>query len=75
MVFNVLLTFGRKVKVEIVLQVPVSPTLVTCSVTLEMKYDDCGHHFDEYDDHFDEHDDHFYYFDGFDDNIEDHYDH
>ena len=37
--------------VEIVLQVPVSPTLVTCSVTLAMAYDDCVDHFDDYDDH------------------------
>ena len=57
---------------EIVLQVPVSPTLVTCSVTLGMKYDDYGDHFD---DHFDEYDDHFDDFGHCDDNIEDHYDH
>ena len=65
---------------EIVLQVPVSPTLVTCSVTLEMKYDDYGDdniddHFDDFDDHFDEYDDHFDDFGHCDDNIEDHYDH
>ena len=53
---------------EIVLQVPVSPTLVTCSVTLEMIYDDCVDHFDDYDDHF-------YDFDYRNDNIEDHDDH
>ena len=28
-----------------------SPTLVTCSVTLAMAYDDCVDHFDDYDDH------------------------
>ena len=74
---------------EIVLQVPVSPTLVTCSVTLEVRYDDyVDHsddnyeHFDDNDDHFDDnddrfdgYDDHFYEFDDFDDSIRDHYDH
>ena len=36
----IMLTSGRNVKVEIVLQVPVSPILVTCSVTCGLYNDD-----------------------------------
>ena len=44
-----ILTLGRKVKVEIVLQVPVSLILVTCSVTWELRGDDAGAGDDEED--------------------------
>ena len=58
---------------EIVLQVPVSPTLVTCSVTLEVRYGDYVDHSDDNDDHFDDNDDHFDdnddHFDGYDDHF------